>query len=114
MAGSIADVKSIFGKALEITSPAEREAYLAGACGDDPRLRAEVESLLQAGEAASGFFAALRPPPGPTIDQPVSERPGDVIGSYKLLEQIGEGGFGVVFMAEQTEPVRRKVALKVL
>jgi serine/threonine protein kinase/tetratricopeptide (TPR) repeat protein len=52
--------------------------------------------------------------PGATVDDPISERPGTVIGPYKLLEQIGEGGFGVVFMAEQTEPVRRKVALKVL
>jgi hypothetical protein len=95
MAGSIADVKSIFGKALEIASPAEREAYLARACGGDPRLRAEVESLLRAGQDAGGFFADLCPPPGPTIDQSVSQHPGDVIGSYKLLEQVGEGGFGV-------------------
>ena len=52
---------------------------------------------------------------GATVDvPPVRERPGDLIGSYKLLEPIGEGGFGVVFLAEQTEPVRRKVALKVL
>src|SRR5262245_23258424 len=114
MAGPITDVKSIFGRALEITSPAEREAYLARACGGDARLRAEVESLLRAGQAAGGFFAELRPPPGPTVDQCVSERPGDVVGAYKLLEAIGEGGFGVVFLAEQTEPVRRKVALKVL
>src|SRR5262249_28563993 len=114
MAGSITEVKSIFGRALEIASPAERAAYLVQACGGDPRLRAEVESLLRAGQAAGGFFADLRPPPGPTIDQAVSERPGDVIGPFKLLEQSGEGGFGVVFMAEQTEPVRRKVALKVI
>src|SRR5262249_20837497 len=52
--------------------------------------------------------------PVATTDQPTTESPGTVIGSYKLLEQIGEGGFGVVFMAEQTQPVRRKVALKVL
>src|SRR5579864_6732302 len=51
----------------------------------------------------------------PTIDEAhLPERPGTIIGPYKLLEQIGEGGFGVVFMAEQTEPVRRKVALKIL
>jgi tetratricopeptide (TPR) repeat protein/serine/threonine protein kinase len=114
MAGSITDVKSIFGRALEITSPAEREAYLARACGGDPRLRAEVESLLQAGQAAGGFFADLRPPPGLTIDQSGSERPGGVIGSYKLLEQIGEGGMGTVWMAQQTEPVRRLVAVKLI
>src|SRR4029077_13667158 len=51
---------------------------------------------------------------GTKIDQPIAERPGSVIGPYKLLEQIGEGGFGVVFMAEQAYPVRRRVALKVL
>src|SRR3954468_16924362 len=98
MAGSVTDIKSIFGKALEIDSPAEREAYLARVCGDDPGLRAEVESLLRAGEAAGGFFAGLLPLPGPTVGHPVSERPGDVIGSYKLLEEIGEGGFGTVYM----------------
>jgi WD40 repeat protein/serine/threonine protein kinase len=114
MAGSITDVKSIFGKALEIACPDEREAYLAQVCGGDPRLRAEVESLLQAGQSAGGFFADLRLLPGPTIDQFVSERPGDVIGAYKLLEPIGEGGFGLVFVAEQQQPVRRRVALKVL
>jgi serine/threonine protein kinase/tetratricopeptide (TPR) repeat protein len=114
MAGSITDVKSIFGKAVEIGSVAEREVFLAEACGADRRLRAEVESLLQAGQAAGQFFADLRPPPGATVDQCASERPGDYIGSYKLLEQIGEGGFGVVFVAEQTHPLRRKVALKVL
>src|SRR5689334_2842348 len=77
-------------------------------------MRADVEALLLAHETDPGF---LEQPAGPvaTVDEPpVREQPGDVIGSYKLLEQIGEGGFGVVFLAEQTEPVRRKVALKVL
>jgi len=114
MPGSVNDVKSIFGKALEFASSTEREAYLAQACGHDPRLRAEVESLLQAGQGAGEFFADLRPSAGPTIDLPASEYPGDVVGSYKLLEQIGEGGFGVVFLAEQQQPVRRKVALKII
>jgi serine/threonine protein kinase/tetratricopeptide (TPR) repeat protein len=115
MGGSIADLKSIFGRALEIRSNAEREAYLDQACGGEAELRAEVESLLQAQEGAGGFFDGLRPSPGPTVDQPsVSEKPGTAIGPYKLLEQIGEGGFGVVFLAEQTRPVRRRVALKVL
>src|SRR5205814_5652442 len=114
MAGSITDVKSIFGKALEIAAPAEREAYLGRACGGDPRLRTEVESLLRAGQAAGGFFADLRPPTGPTIEQPAGERPGEVIGPYKLIEPIGEGGMGTVWMAQQTEPVRRLVAVKLI
>src|SRR5262245_23705756 len=114
MGGSIADLKSIFGKALEIRSRAEREAYLDQACGD-PELRAEVESLLQALGPAGVFFDVLRPAPCPTVDeQRARQTPNTLIGPYKRLEQIGEGGFGVVFMAEQTQPVRRRVALKVL
>jgi serine/threonine protein kinase len=70
--------------------------------------------LLRAGQSASEFFAGLRPPPGPTIEQPVSERPGNVIGSYKLVELIADGGMGTVWMAQQSEPVKRLVALKVI
>jgi serine/threonine protein kinase/Flp pilus assembly protein TadD len=76
-------------------------------------LRAEVEALLRANEC-SGDLLDLPDKPAATIDEPITERPGTVIGPYKLLEQIGEGGFGIVFMAEQTQPLRRKVALKVL
>src|SRR5262249_4790474 len=78
---------------------------------------ARVEELLRAHQAAGNFLRGRPAPPGSmaTTDEPaVSERPGAVIGTYKLLEQIGEGGFGVVFLAGQTQPVRRKVALKVL
>ena len=76
-------------------------------------VRAAVEALLRANEGASGFLS--HPAPGLTVDQPpVAEQPGTVIGPYKLLQQIGEGGMGVVFMAEQTEPVKRKVALKII
>jgi WD40 repeat protein/serine/threonine protein kinase len=115
MGGAMADVKSIFGRALEIPTPAERAAYLDQACSGDARLRAEVESLLQAGEEAGGFFDRLKLPPAQTIDQPrLAEGPGTVIGPYKLFEQIGEGGMGLVFVAEQQHPVRRKVALKVI
>jgi WD40 repeat protein/serine/threonine protein kinase len=114
MADSLADVKSIFGEAVEIRSPAEREAYLEQACGDNSRLRAEVESLLRAKQDGGRFLAGPGSAQGATADESISERPGTLIGPYKLLEQIGEGGFGVVFMAEQQRPVRRKVALKVL
>src|SRR5262245_1757647 len=111
MADSLEQVKSIFGKALEMASPEERAAYLEKACVGDADLRAEIERLLHAHDEAGAF---LEPGPATTADVPLSERPGTFIGPYKLLEQIGEGGFGVVFMAAQTLPVRRKVALKVL
>src|SRR5262249_48919882 len=106
--------ESIFAQALEIGSAAERAAFLDRTCGDDHALRAAVEALLRAHER-SGDLLDLPERPAATVDEPsVSGRPGMVIGPYKLLEQIGEGGFGVVFLAEQTHPVRRKVALKVL
>ncbi len=105
--------QSIFLAALELPTPAERAAYLKGACGADTALLANVQELLAAQEKDDGFLD--RPPPNATVDeQPVAERPGSVIGPYKLLEQIGEGGFGLVFVAEQQRPVRRKVALKVI
>src|SRR5262249_51642519 len=95
--------------------PEERAAYLEQACAGDPALRASVEALLRANVGATGFLERPAPPVVATVDeQPGSEGPGTGIGPYKLLEQGGEGGFGVVFMAEQARPVRRKVALKVL
>src|SRR5262249_54270239 len=88
---------------------------LDAACGQDHELRAEIEELLKHDDEAGSFLGASPVPAQvATLDEPVSERPGTVIGPYKLLEQIGEGGFGVVFMAEQAQPVRRKVALKIL
>jgi serine/threonine protein kinase/tetratricopeptide (TPR) repeat protein len=101
--------KSIFEAAIEKGSPKERAAYLGQACGSSSSLRQGVEALLAAHERLGDI------PVSATVDVPaVTERSGTLIGPYKLLEQIGEGGFGVVFMAEQTQPVRRKVALKVL
>jgi serine/threonine protein kinase len=105
--------KSVFFAAIEIASAEERAAYLEEACKDNSQLRAEVEALLRAHASPQPILDAAKPGLA-TIDEPVSERPGTIIGLYKLLEQIGEGGFGVVFMAEQTQPIRRKVALKVL
>src|SRR6516225_1482845 len=106
---------SILGDALDCGSPQKRAAYLDRACHGDSELRARVEALLKAHEEAGSF---LNGNPNsnslPTGDEPITERPGTIIGPYKLLEQIGEGGFGVVFMAEQTRPVSRKVALKVV
>src|SRR5262245_48803103 len=110
------EMLSIFCGALERRAADERAAYLEAACGKDVELRARIEALLRAHEAASGF----RPEqpgdgdPRATTAAPVAERPGRVIGPYKLLQQIGEGGMGTVFMAEQQRPVQRKVALKVV
>src|SRR5262245_31102871 len=92
----------LFLKALELASPAERQQYLDAACAGDAVLRHEVEDLLEADVRAGSFLESPAPTPSPfpTVDEPpVAERPGTVIGTYKLLEQIGEGGFGVVFMA---------------
>src|SRR5262245_66033407 len=92
--------QSIFLAALELPTPAERAAYLKGACGADPALLANVRELLAAHEKDDGFLD--RPPPCATVDEPpVAERAGAVIGPYKLLEQVGEGGFGVVSMAQR-------------
>jgi WD40 repeat protein/serine/threonine protein kinase len=110
-------IMSLLGEAVEHGSPEERAAFLDKACAGDAGRRARVEKLLRAYQAAGNFLQGNPPSSDAiaTIDEPpVTERPGTVIGPYKLLEQIGEGGFGVVFMAEQTHPVRRKVALKVL
>src|SRR6516165_9876852 len=109
-------IMSLLGEAVEHSSPEERAAFLDKACAGDAGRRARVEELLRAHQAAGNFLQGNRPPAEPvaTTDEPISERPGTVIGHYKLLEQIGEGGFGAVFMAAQQEPIRRKVALKVL
>jgi hypothetical protein len=91
--------------------------YLQRACGGDAPLRARVESLIEAHEAAGSFLKnrqAGANGPTRTVLLPVTEKAGDRIGRYKLLQEIGEGGCGVVYMAEQEEPVRRRVALKVI
>jgi WD40 repeat protein/serine/threonine protein kinase len=107
----------LFLKALDLNSPGERQEYLDNVCAGDSALRAEVEALLEASGRAGSFLTspAVGLSPVPTVDeQPIRERPGTVIGPYKLMEQIGEGGMGLVFVAEQQHPVRRKVALKVI
>src|SRR5207302_266136 len=106
-------VRDLFLAAAELPD-AERATYLTDSCGGDAELRAAVERLLTAHEQPASIVS--RPAPGmPTADYtPITEKPGTMIGPYKLKEQIGEGGFGLVFVAEQQEPVKRKVALKVI
>jgi serine/threonine protein kinase/WD40 repeat protein len=106
--------RDLFIAALKISEPAERSAWLDRECGGDAVLRQRIDVLLQAFDKAGSLLENPVVDVGPTVDQPARDGPGSVIGPYKLLEQIGEGGFGVVYMAEQTKPVRRKVALKVL
>jgi serine/threonine protein kinase len=105
----------IFERALGLATNADRQAYLDECCTGRADVRDKVEALLRAHAEAGSFLAV------PALDaqqthhfDSIAERPGTIIGHYKLLEQIGEGGFGVVYMAEQQHPVRRKVALKVI
>jgi serine/threonine protein kinase/tetratricopeptide (TPR) repeat protein len=105
----------VFAAALQLPPP-ERADYLKAACNGDTGLRERVERLLEAHDGAGNF---LEQPPADAqrkagMEMSVGEKPGDRIGRYKLLQQIGEGGCGVVFMAEQEEPVRRRVALKII
>src|SRR5262245_16720758 len=107
------DEESIFMAALEKTTPQARAAYLEGACAGNSELRRSVELLLRAHERA-GRFLQDGPTANLTMAEPIAEWSGTMIGPYKLLQQIGEGGMGTVYMAEQTQPVQRKVALKII
>src|SRR5882672_2905076 len=106
---------AVFTEALRL--PREQRArYLSEACKGDGEFRRRVEALLQAYEQAGDFLgrpAAERPAKAAQV-LAAGEKPGDRIGHYKLLQQIGEGGCGVVYMAEQEAPVRRRVALKII
>ncbi|MBL9172731.1 MAG: serine/threonine protein kinase, partial [Verrucomicrobiales bacterium] len=108
--------RALFEHALDLPTDAERHAYLARACAGNDTLRATVEELLRH-HAAEDFLSGPAVVEGPpTFVEPsrIVECPGSRIGHYKLLQQIGEGGCGVVYMAEQEEPVRRRVALKII
>src|SRR6185436_4086730 len=113
MAKPTRSLHALFGEASELGNPQARAAFLDEACGGDATLRANLEELLKSGESAGGFLADLkREPLG--LAASIGEREGDRIGRYKLLQKIGEGGCGVVYVAEQIEPVRREVALKII
>jgi tetratricopeptide (TPR) repeat protein len=125
-------LKELFLGATQIPDRAQREAWLVQQCGQELDLLAKVRALLKARDNPESLLDLLAPPAGVpqeevvpepcsappalvgTVDEPITERPGSRIGPYKLLQQIGEGGMGVVFMAEQEKPVHRKVALKII
>src|ERR1051326_1399398 len=121
--------EAIFQAAVHLETPHERAAFVQRECGGDHLLHQRVTSLLQAHDRAGAFLS--RPLSGFRIaaaaagveiaasapkseSTPPTEKAGDRIGRYKLLQRIGEGGCGVVYMAEQEEPVRRRVALKII
>jgi serine/threonine protein kinase len=109
------DEERIFLSALEISSAPRRASYVAEACANDSKLHRRVQALLARHDESTGVLDA--PPPGidgDSVGEDAQEKPGAVIGPFTLLEQIGEGGFGVVFLAEQRQPVKRRVALKVI
>src|SRR4051794_33090603 len=95
---------TIFAAALDRTDPTDRAAFLSEACAGDNRLRRRVEALLKA-HAEPDEILDAPPSHSSTVDYTrITEEPGSMIGPYKLKEQIGEGGFGLVFVAEQQEP----------
>ena len=109
-------VEAIFHAALELSGRGEREALLKAECGDDLALEARVRRLIAMHEDSNGLpeSAPLSSEIAKEMARLKPEEAGERIGPYKLLQQIGEGGFGVVWMAEQEQPVRRRVALKII
>ena len=105
--------RAIFLEAIELQSPVQRAEFVAKACAEEPELRAQVERLLRSRELLGSFQGDV---PAPTVafDQLCLEKVGTHIGPYKLLEQIGEGGMGVVYVAQQNKPLQRRVALKII
>jgi len=105
----------LFREALKRASGPERDSFLNQVCAGDQPLYARLQALCQAHENPGPFLKPpVAPPTAATVVIPPEEGPGTVIGRYKMLERIGEGGFGVVYVAEQREPVKRRVALKII
>src|SRR5215207_7251135 len=105
--------RDIFLEALEMGTPEARAAYLQSACGLDVTLRDKVEALLKEHFSNDSLLAGSAVE-AERRESPIQEVPAQMLGRYKLLEKIGEGGFGEVWMAEQRVPVKRRVALKII
>jgi serine/threonine protein kinase len=114
MATELTRVESIFFAALDKEDAQERAAYLDSACGEDAGLRCRVERLLNAHPKLGDFLQGDAAQMAATTNVNIAERPGTQIGPYKLLQQLGEGGMGVVFLAERQHPVKQRVALKII
>ena len=116
MASQNPKIDDIFLTALDMDSNAERAAYLDKVCGSDRELKQRVERLLAAQPKVAHFLESPAPGIENSADREplVTEQIGDMIGPYRILQQIGEGGMGIVFMAQQELPVRRQVALKIM
>jgi serine/threonine protein kinase/Flp pilus assembly protein TadD len=108
------DEEAIFNAARQIAEPEARNRYLDQACARDSRLRARLDALLRINDQEPGFLQSPAIPLQSSGSADLGEQPGLQIGHYKLIEQIGEGGFAVVFRAEQQEPVQRMLAMKIL
>ncbi len=109
------DEERIFHIARRLADSDAQADYLDQICAGDQALRERVEALLEAHDQAEAFLKSRQPEPAATVPStPLTERPGTMIGRYRLMEQIGEGGMGTVFVAEQERPIRRKVAIKVI
>jgi len=106
--------EEIFDAAIRLENPTERQKYVSEACAGDPELLANVQALLGCHDDNSFLDAPVFEPDLILNNSPLTEGPGTVIGPYKLLELIGEGGFGAVYMAQQEDPIRRRVALKII
>src|SRR5688572_16808000 len=106
--------REIFLEALEMGTPEARAAYLQGACGRDVTLRRKVDELLKEHFSNDSLLAGPALEERATLDLAPEAASAQMLGRYKLLEKIGEGGFGEVWMAEQREPVKRRVALKII
>src|SRR6266436_1529722 len=110
-----AKARSIFVTAIEDYAPDQWETFLDHACNNDVALKKRVERLLWAHQGQDDFLDRGEIDNGAgVIVRPIAEGPGTIIGPYKLLQQIGEGGMGLVFVAEQQHPIKRRVALKII